>query len=71
MMITQYQARKLAQASGFEQLDLIKDMIKSLEAQRNETRAQLIAEGEAYLDVKWRDEYVTKGHWVRTFKPVK
>ena len=71
MMITQYQARKLAQASGFEQLDLIKDMIKSLEAQRDETRAQLIAEGEAYLDVKWRDEYVTKGHWVRTFKPVK
>jgi hypothetical protein len=71
MMITQYQARKLAQASGFEQLDLIKDMIKSLEAQRDETRAQLIAEGEAYLDVRWRDDYVTKGHWVRTFKPVK
>ena len=71
MMITQYQARKLAQASGFEQLELIKDMIKSLEAQRDETRAQLIAEGKAYLDVRWRDEYMTKGHWVKTFKPVK
>ena len=71
MMITQYQARKLAQASGFEELELIKDMIKSLEAQRDETRAQLIEEGKAYLDVKWRDEYMTKGHWVRTFKPVK
>ena len=71
MMITQYQARKLAQASGFEQLELIDDMIKSLKKTKEATRAQLIAEGEAYLDVKWRDEYVTKGHWVRTFKPVK
>jgi len=71
MMITQYQARKLAQTTGFEQLELIKDMIKSLEKQKDETRAQLIEAGEAYLDVKWRDDYVTKGHWVRTFKPVK
>ena len=70
-MITQYQARKLAQATGFEKLDQIDDMIKSLKATKAKVRDELIAEGKAYLDVKWRDEYVTKGHWVRTFKPVK
>ena len=70
MMITQHQARKLASASEFEKLELIDDMIKSLQKTKQETRAQLIEEGKAFLDVKWRDEYVTKGHWVRTFKRV-
>jgi hypothetical protein len=70
MMITQHQARKLASASEFEKLELIDDMIKSLQKTKKETRAQLIEDGKAEYDKHWRDEFVTKGHWVRTFKRV-
>ena len=71
MMITQYQVRKLAKATGLEQLELIKDQIKSLEALRTKVRDELVAEGKAEYVTRWRDEYVTKGHWVKTFKPFK
>ena len=70
MMITQHQARKLASASEFEKLALIDDMIKSLKKTKEATRAQLIEDGKAEYEKHWRDEYVTKGHWVRTFKRV-
>ena len=70
MMITQHQARKLASVSEFEKLALIDEMIKSLKKTKEATRAQLIEDGKAELIKHWRDEYVTKGHWVRTFKRV-
>ena len=70
-MITQHQVRKLAKASGLEQLELIKDQIKSLEALKAKVRDELVAEGKAEYVTKWRNEYVTKGHWVTTFKPFK
>lgn len=70
MMITQHQARKLASASEFDKLALIDEMIKSLKKTKEATRAQLIEDGKAEYDKHWRDEYVTKGHWVRTFKRV-
>jgi len=69
-MITQHQARKLASVSEFEKLELIDEMIKSLKKTKEQTRAQLIEDGKAEYDKHWRDEYVTKGHWVRKFKRI-
>ena len=67
-MLTQHQIRKYAKVGRFEKLALIDDMIKALTATKQELRDQLIAEGLAeFRKSYWRDDYVTKGHWVRKF----
>jgi len=68
MMITQHQARKLASATGFEKLELIDDMIKSLTATRKEIRDQLVAEGQAEYRESFIDEHMVKAHYRKTFK---
>ena len=67
-MITQHQARKYAKATGFEKLELIDDMIKSLTAMRKELRDQLVAEGKAEYREVFVDEYMVKAHNRKTFK---
>lgn len=68
MMITQHQARKLANASEFEKLELIDDMIKALTATRKEVRDQLVAEGKAEYRESFIDEHMVKAHYRKTFK---
>ena len=67
-MITQHQARKYAKATGFEKLELIDDMIKSLTAMRKELRDQLVAEGKAEYRESFIDEHMVKAHYRKTFK---
>lgn len=66
-MLTQKQIKEFANADRFEKLDLLRDMIKSFEKTKEKLREELIAEGLAEYRQSWRDEYVTKGHWVRKF----
>ena len=69
-MITQHQARKYARVSEFEKLQLIDDMIKALQASKQELRNQLVAEGLAEYRVTQVGEYVVKAHERKTFKKI-
>ena len=66
--LTQYQARKLASLAGFEKLEMVDDLIKSLTATRKELRDQLVAEGKAEYRESFIDEHMVKAHYRKTFK---
>jgi hypothetical protein len=69
-MITQHQARKYARVSEFEKLQLIDDMIKALQASKQELRNQLVAEGKAEYKETFVDEYMVKAHMRKSFRKV-
>ena len=69
-MITQHQARKYARVSEFEKLALIDDMIKALQASKQELRDQLVAEGKAEYKETFVDEYMVKAHMRKIFRKV-
>lgn len=69
-MITQHQARKYARVSEFEKLKLIDDMIKALQASKQELRDQLVADGKAEYKETFVDEYMVKAHMRKTFRKV-
>jgi restriction endonuclease S subunit len=68
IQLTQHQARKFAEATDFEKLKLIDDLIKSLNATKQELRDQLVAEGKAEYRESFIEEHMVKGHWRKTFK---
>lgn len=67
-MITQHQARKYAKVTEFEKLKLIDDMIKALQASKQELRDQLVADGKAEYIETFVDEYTVKAHNRKRFK---
>lgn len=69
-MITQHQARKYARVSEFEKLKLIDDMIKALQASKQELRDQLVADGKAEYKETFVDEYMVKAHMRKIFRKV-
>jgi glycosyltransferase involved in cell wall biosynthesis len=69
-MITQHQARKYARVNEFEKLKLIDDMIKALQASKQELRDQLVADGKAEYKETFVDEYMVKAHIRKTFRKV-
>jgi hypothetical protein len=69
-MLTQHQVRKYAKVERFEKLTLIDDMIKALEASKQELRDQLVAEGLAEYRVTQVGEHVVKAHKRKKFKKI-
>ena len=69
-MLTQHQVRKYAKVGDFEMLDLIDQMIKSLQKSKKELRDQLVAEGRAEYKVTHVEEYTVKAHERKTFRKV-
>jgi restriction endonuclease S subunit len=67
-MITQHQVRKAANAADFEQLTLIKDMIKSLQESKKSLEKDMVARGLGEFTETFIEEHMVKGHWRKTYK---
>lgn len=66
-MITQTQVREYARVSEFDKLKLIDEMIKALQASKQELRDQLVAEGKAEYKESFVDEYTVRAHYRKRF----
>lgn len=67
-MLTQQQIKEYAKVERFEKLALIDEMIKALNASKQELRDALVAEGLAEYRETQVSEYVVKAHTRKTFK---
>jgi len=62
------QIKEYAKVERFEKLALIDEMIKALNASKQELRDQMVTEGLAEYRVTQVSEYVVKAHERKTFK---